>query len=126
MTINDVGQSGFQLSFTLSTQVAAADAISVDRRQPDQHLARDHRRDRQRDAECDDGWRNDQPSDSPGARRRHMPRCRSPGKILRCLMDKIDFSGIPFPATPAEGRVALLLFKYAVLGHCARGRSRAS
>ena len=31
-------------------------------------------------------------------------------------MDKIDFSGFPFPATPAEGRVALLLMKYAVFG----------
>ena len=31
-------------------------------------------------------------------------------------MDKIDFSGFPFPATPAEGRVALLLLKYAFLG----------
>src|SRR5207244_8814550 len=38
------------------------------------------------------------------------------GEDLSVLMDKIDFSGFPFPATPAEGRVALLLLKYAVLG----------
>ena len=38
------------------------------------------------------------------------------GKDLSALMDLIDFSGFPFPATPAEGRVALLLLKYAVLG----------
>jgi hypothetical protein len=31
-------------------------------------------------------------------------------------MDKIDFSGSLFPALPAEGRVALLLLKYASLG----------
>jgi hypothetical protein len=38
------------------------------------------------------------------------------GEDLSVLMDKIDFSGFPFPAVPAEGRVALLLLKYAVLG----------
>jgi len=38
------------------------------------------------------------------------------GEDLSVLMDKIDFSGLPFPAMPAEGRVALLLLKYAVLG----------
>jgi hypothetical protein len=38
------------------------------------------------------------------------------GDDLTVLMDKIDFSGFPFPALPAEGRVALLLLKYAVLG----------
>lgn len=38
------------------------------------------------------------------------------GEDLSVLMDKIDFSGFPFPALPAEGRVALMLLKYAVLG----------
>jgi hypothetical protein len=38
------------------------------------------------------------------------------GSDLSVLMDKIDFSGMPFPAMPAEGRVALLLLKYSVLG----------
>ncbi len=38
------------------------------------------------------------------------------GEDLSVLMDKIDFSGFPFPALPAEGRVALLLLKYALLG----------
>jgi hypothetical protein len=38
------------------------------------------------------------------------------GEDISVLMDKIDFSGFPFPATPAEGRVALMLLKYAVLG----------
>jgi hypothetical protein len=38
------------------------------------------------------------------------------GEDLSVLMNKIDFSGFPFPALPAEGRVALLLLKYALLG----------
>ena len=43
------------------------------------------------------------------------PRCVS-GKDITALMDQQDFSGFPFPAMPAEARVALLLAKYAVLG----------
>lgn len=38
------------------------------------------------------------------------------GEDLSVLMDKQDWSGLPFPAMPAEGRVALLMAKYAVLG----------
>lgn len=38
------------------------------------------------------------------------------GEDLSVLMDKQDWSGLPFPAMPAEGRVALLLAKYALLG----------
>jgi hypothetical protein len=38
------------------------------------------------------------------------------GEDLSVLMDRQDFSGLPFPAMPAEGRVALLLAKYAVFG----------
>lgn len=38
------------------------------------------------------------------------------GKDISVLMDMIDFSGFPFPAMPAEGRVALMLLKYAALG----------
>ncbi|MDO9164082.1 MAG: hypothetical protein Q8N35_15310 [Methylococcaceae bacterium] len=38
------------------------------------------------------------------------------GEDLSVLMDMIDFSGFPFPAMPAEGRVALMLLKYAALG----------
>lgn len=38
------------------------------------------------------------------------------GEDLSVLMDRQDLSGVPFPATPAEGRVLLLLAKYAVLG----------
>lgn len=38
------------------------------------------------------------------------------GEDLSVVMDKQDFSGLPFPAMPAEARVALLLAKYAVFG----------
>lgn len=38
------------------------------------------------------------------------------GEDLTALMNQQDFSGFPFPATPAEARVALLVAKYAVLG----------
>ncbi len=38
------------------------------------------------------------------------------GLDVSALMDRQDFSGLPFPAMPAEARVALLLAKYAVFG----------
>jgi hypothetical protein len=38
------------------------------------------------------------------------------GKDLTALMDQSKFSGFPFPAVPAEGRVALMLLKYALFG----------
>ena len=38
------------------------------------------------------------------------------GEDLTALMNQQDFSGFPFPAIPAEGRVALLLAKYLILG----------
>ena len=38
------------------------------------------------------------------------------GKDLTVLMDQSKWTGFPFPAIPAEGRVALILFKYAFLG----------
>jgi hypothetical protein len=38
------------------------------------------------------------------------------GKDLTALMGQSDWSGFPFPACPAEARVALLLAKYALFG----------
>ncbi|MEO5558136.1 MAG: hypothetical protein ABIO49_00500 [Dokdonella sp.] len=38
------------------------------------------------------------------------------GEDISVLMDKQDWSGFPFPAMPAEARVALLLAKYALFG----------
>jgi hypothetical protein len=38
------------------------------------------------------------------------------GKDLTALMDQSDWSGLPFPAMPAEARVLLLLAKYSLFG----------
>lgn len=38
------------------------------------------------------------------------------GKDLTAAMDFIEFTGLPYPALPAEGQVALILLKYAFLG----------
>src|SRR5665213_3189343 len=38
------------------------------------------------------------------------------GKDLTALMDQSDWSGLPFPAMPPEARVALLVAKYALFG----------
>jgi hypothetical protein len=38
------------------------------------------------------------------------------GEDLTAVMNLQDFSGIPYPAMPAEGRVALLIAKYAIFG----------
>ena len=38
------------------------------------------------------------------------------GEDLSVVMNQQDFSGLPFPAMPAEGRVALLVAKYSFLG----------
>lgn len=51
----------------------------------------------------------------PGADPRHATLTVI-GEDLSRVMDYIDFSGIPYPALPAEGRVALILLKYAIFG----------
>jgi hypothetical protein len=38
------------------------------------------------------------------------------GKDLSIAMDQEEFSGLPFPAMPAEARVALIVAKYAIFG----------
>lgn len=38
------------------------------------------------------------------------------GDDLSKVMDLIDFSGIPYPAMPAEARIALIIAKYAMFG----------
>jgi hypothetical protein len=38
------------------------------------------------------------------------------GKDLTVVMDQSKFSGLPYPAMPAEARIALILLKYALLG----------
>jgi hypothetical protein len=38
------------------------------------------------------------------------------GKDISVAMDQQEFSGLPFPAMPAEARVALMIAKYAIFG----------
>lgn len=52
---------------------------------------------------------------SPGADTSHSTLTVT-GEDLSAVMDWIDFTGTPFPAMPAEARVALLVAKYAFLG----------
>jgi hypothetical protein len=52
---------------------------------------------------------------SPGPDAGHATLTVS-GEDLTRVMDYIDFSGIMYPAMPAEARVALILAKYAVFG----------
>ncbi|QDT90457.1 hypothetical protein [Gimesia algae] len=44
------------------------------------------------------------------------PKLTLYGKDLTVAMDLVDYSGLPYPAVPVAGRVALMLTKYAVLG----------
>src|SRR5574341_697068 len=115
VTVNDVGQSGFQLSFTLNNQSPLHTLFLLSGGSPI-HILRviivviaggtPH-------VIMDGVVPNHQvlPGRDAGSSTLSIT-----GEDLTVLMDKIDFSGFPFPATPAEGRVALLLLKYAFLG----------
>ena len=115
VTINDVGRSGFQLSFTLSTNsplhtifllaggapipILRVVIVAIFNGMPQVLI--------------DGVVTNTQVGQSSDGRHATLAVT---GEDLSVLMDKIDFSGFPFPALPAEGRVALLLLKYAFLG----------
>jgi hypothetical protein len=115
VTIKDVERSGFQLSFTLSTgsplhtifllaggspiPILRVVIVAIFNGSPTVLI--------------DGVVTNTQVSQ--GSDGRHAVLSVT-GEDLTVLMDKIDFSGFPFPALPAEGRVALLLLKYAILG----------
>ncbi|PYI93684.1 MAG: hypothetical protein DME97_05350 [Verrucomicrobia bacterium] len=115
VTIKDVEQSGFQLSFTLSNDsplhtlflLASGGPIPILRVviavifNGTPHVL------------IDGVVTNSQVSQSSDGRHSTLSVT---GEDLSVLMDKINFSGFPFPALPAEGRVALLLLKYALLG----------
>ena len=52
---------------------------------------------------------------SPGSDSAH-PMLIVTGEDLTRVMDYIDFSGFPFPAMPAEARVAIIIAKYGIFG----------
>jgi hypothetical protein len=115
VTTKDVGKSGFQLSFTLSTKsplhtlflLSGSSPIPILRviimvtiKATPQVIM--------------DGFVTNHeitPGSDPG-----QATLSVTGEDLSVLMDKQDFSGLPYPAVPAEGRVLLLIAKYAVLG----------
>jgi hypothetical protein len=115
VTTNDVGKSGFQLSFTLSTQsplhtlflltggatFPIVRVVIVVTLNGTPHVL------------MDGIVTNHQII--PGTDAAHTTLSIT-GEDLSVLMDKIDWSGFPYPAVPAEGRVALLVAKYAFLG----------
>jgi hypothetical protein len=115
VTIKDVGQSGFQLSFTISNQSPLHTLFLLTSGSPINVLrvvivvilsGKPH-------VLMDGVVTNHQIL--PGNDSQHSTLTIT-GEDLSVLMDKTDFSGFPFPAMPAEGRVALLILKYAVLG----------
>ena len=115
VTVNDVGQSGFELSFILGTKsplhtlflLTGGSSISILRvvivvifnGKPEVLM---------------DGIVTKHQI-SPGRDAGHA-KLSVIGEDLSVLMDKLNFSGFPFPAMPAEGRVVLMLLKYAALG----------
>ena len=115
VTTNDTGQSGFQLQFTLSTRSPLHTLFLLTGGGPLPLLR------------CiivvtlngvpnvlmDGMVTNHQVS--PGGDAGHATLTII-GEDLSVVMDKQDWSGFPFPAVPAEGRVALLCAKYAFLG----------
>jgi hypothetical protein len=115
VTTKDVGQSGFQLTFTLSTKSPLHTLFLLSGNSPNPILrviiivtlngtpnvimdgvVTDHQI-------------------SPGKDAAHSTLTIT-GEDLSAVMNNLDFSGLPYPAMPAEGRIALILAKYAFLG----------
>src|SRR5262249_36706414 len=115
VTVNDVGTSGFQLTFSIDKQsplqilflltggspilfmrvvlvanVSGTDHVLIDGVVTNHHI-------------------------SPGAQGSNATLTLT-GEDLTALMNQSNSSGLPFPACPAEARVALLLLKYAMFG----------
>ncbi|MBD0371728.1 MAG: hypothetical protein ICV60_12885 [Pyrinomonadaceae bacterium] len=115
VTTNDVGKSGFQLTFTLSKRSPLHTLFLVTGGSPIPVL-------RVVIVVTLNGTPNvlmdgmvTNHQISPGADAGHATLTLT-GEDLTVMMDKVDFSGFPYPAVPMEGRVALILLKYAFLG----------
>ena len=115
VTTGDKGPSGFQLSFTLSNKSLLQTLFLLSGGQPLLFLrvVIVVTMNGTPDVIMDGVITNHQLQ--PGSEASHSTLAIT-GNDLTQLMDLQDFSGFPFPATPAEGRVALLLAKYAILG----------
>ena len=115
VTSNDVGKSGFQLTFTLSTNspLHTLFLLSGGSPMPILRIIIAVTLNATPTVLMDGVVTNQQVSSSADGGHATLTII---GEDLSVLMDKIDFSGFPFPAVPAEGRVALLVAKYAFLG----------
>jgi len=116
VTSSDDGNSGFQLSFSLSTQsplhtlfLLTPSAVAM----PVLRVVIVATVKGTANVIMDGVVTNQQVS--PGSKSAQAVLTIT-GKDLTQVMDSADFSGLPFPAMPAEGRVALLLLKYAIFG----------
>jgi hypothetical protein len=115
VTINDVGASGFQLTFTLSnrsplhTIFLLAGGLPI----PMLRVIIVVTLNGVPNVIMDGVVTNQQIA--PGGNAGHSTLTVT-GEDLTAVMNHVDFSGFPFPAVPAEGRVALLIAKYAFLG----------
>lgn len=115
VTVKDVGRSGFQLSFNVSTQSPLHTLFLLTGGGPIKFLR-----------VVIVAIVNGSPQvimDGVATKHEIVPgsdaghaTLKVTGEDLSVLMDMIDFSGFPFPALPAEGRVALMLLKYAIFG----------
>jgi hypothetical protein len=115
VTISDTGRSGFELTFTLSTQSPLHTIFLLAGSSPVPFL-------RVFLIATINGTANviadgvvTRQQVAPGNDAAHAKLVIT-GEDLTALMDRQEWSGLPFPAMPAEGRVALLLAKYAALG----------
>jgi len=115
VTTDDSGKSGFQLSFTLSNRspLHTLFLLTGGSPLPILRVIIVVTLNGTPNVLMDGSVTNHQIA--PGADAGHSTLTLT-GEDLTVLMDKIDFSGFPYPAVPAEGRVALLLLKYAFLG----------
>ncbi|MCO5247278.1 MAG: hypothetical protein M9927_26220, partial [Anaerolineae bacterium] len=106
VTVTDVGRSGFQLSFNVSTQSPLHTLFLLTGGGPIKFLR-----------VVIVAIVNGSPQvimDGVATKHEIVPGSdaghailKVTGQDLSALMDMIDFSGFPFPALPAEGRVAL-------------------
>ena len=114
--IVDVGQSGFKLTFSVDKQSPLQILFLLTGGLPLLFMRVVDRGRRQRHARrvLIDGVITDN-NIAPGDKGSNSTLTIM-GKDLTALMDQSKWSGFPFPAMPAEARIALLLLKYAVFG----------
>jgi hypothetical protein len=112
---DDVGQSGFQLTFSIDKQSPLQILFLLTGGQPllFMRVVVTTTVNGQANVLIDGVITNNQIS--PGDKGSNSTLTIT-GKDLTALMDQSDWSGFPFPALPPEARVTLLLAKYALFG----------